>query len=212
MTKLLCMRTLTYLLLASALSIGTSLPTPAFAAGLNDSIDSLPATEQMDLRQGKPVVTGEDGNYTASVLLNATPLEVWSVLTDYNNYSHFLPDVTGSKILESMGNQRIFDEVDQYHVFLFTKTARTRLLISETPQSGFSFQMVEGALQRLQGNWSIQPLSATPGSRATQVLLTERIQAQPAAVTPKGLFYNIFRHHLEARLKAICAEVIQRSS
>lgn len=212
MSKLLPKRSLLYLLLPSALSLSEfSLPALSQVALLQNPLDTLPVLEQVNLRQGKPVVSGQKGSYTARILIDATPSQAWSVLTDYSNYSHFMPNVTASSLLESNGSVHIFEEVDRYHVApLITLTARTRLAITETPQSGFSFQMVEGKLQELHGNWTIQPVYAYPGGSITQVLLTQQIQAQPRSVTPKGIFYNIFRHHVEATMKAVRQEIARR--
>lgn len=212
MFKLLRKRSLLYLLLPSVSLSEFSLPALSQVALLQNPLDTLPVQEQVNLRQGKPVVSGQKGSYTARILIDATPSQAWSVLTDYSNYSHFMPNVTASSLLESNGSQRIFEEVDRYHVApLITLTARTRLAITETPQSGFSFQMVDGKLQELHGNWTIQPVCASyTGGSITQVLLTQQIQAQPRSVTPKRIFYNIFRHHVEATMKAVRQEIARR--
>lgn len=212
MFKLLRKRSLLYLLLPSVSLSEFSLPALSQVALLQNLLDTLPVQEQVNLRQGKPVVSGQKGSYTARILIDATPSQAWSVLTDYSNYSHFMPNVTASSLLESNGSQHIFEEVDRYHVApLITLTARTRLAITETPQSGFSFQMVDGKLQELHGNWTIQPVCGSyTGGSITQVLLTQQIQAQPRSVTPKGIFYNILRHHVEATMKAVRQEIARR--
>jgi ribosome-associated toxin RatA of RatAB toxin-antitoxin module len=207
-------RSLLYFLLPGTLSLaGNNLPARAQVAFANNPLDTLPVQERVTLRQGKPVVSGENGCYTARILIDATPSQTWSVLTDYSNYSRFMPNVTASSVLGSNNNQHLFEEVDRYHVApLITINARTRLAITETPQKGFSFQMVAGKLEKLYGSWTLQPVPAYPYTSKTQVLLTQQIHAHPKSVTPKSLFYNIFRRHVEKTMQAIRTEVARRSS
>jgi len=214
MFKFFSARSLLYVLLAGALSLaGSNLPALAQVALLHSPIDTLPIEERINLRQGKPVVTGENGRYTARILVDATQSQAWSVLTDYSNYSQFMPNVTASSILEARGDRRIFEEVDRYYVApLVTVKARIRLAVTEIPQSGFNFQMIDGKLQELHGSWTIQPVSTYLGGSIHQVLLTQQINAQPKAVTPKGLFYNIFRHRVEATMTAVRQEIKRRGS
>lgn len=214
MFKFLSTRSLLYLLLPGTLSLsGSSLPALAQVALLPSPIDTLPIEERINLQQGKPVVTGENGSYTARILIDATPSQAWSVLTDYSNYSQFMPNVTASSILATRGDRRIFEEVDRYRIApLVTVKARTSLAVTETPPSGFSFQMIDGKLQELHGSWTIQPVSTNLGGSIHQVLLTQQINAQPRAVTPKDLFYHIFRRHVEATMKAVRQEIKRRGS
>lgn len=190
---------------------GTSLPVLAQVTPTKNPLDNLSARERASLRQGKPVVSGENGDYTARILLNATPSQAWAVITDYNNYSHFMPNVTASAVIESNGNNYIFEEVNRFHVApLINVTERTRLAITEIPQSSLQFQMVKGKLKQLQGSWSIQPIANYPGT--TQVLLTHKMQAQPKSKTSKSVFYSLFRRHVEATVEAVGKEVSRRSS
>ena len=213
MFKFFSARSLIYVLLSGVSLSGANLPALAQLALLHSPIDALPVEERINLQQGKPVVTGENGSYTARILIDATPSQAWSVLTDYSNYSQFMPNVTASSILEARGDRRIFEEVDRYRVApLVTVKARTRLAVTEIPQSSFNFQMIDGKLQELHGSWTIQPVSIYPGDPITQILLTQEIHAQPRSITPKGLFYNIFRRHVEETMKAVRQEIKRRSS
>lgn len=93
-------RSFLYLLLPNALSLSApSVPALAQVALFHSLIGTLPVQERATLRQGKPVVTVENGSYTARILLNATLSQAWSVLTDYSNYSRFMSNVTASSIL-----------------------------------------------------------------------------------------------------------------
>ncbi len=200
------------LLLLGALVVAEPGSVSAQTGLFNGPVDVLPVQERTALREGRPIVTGEQGSYTARILINATPARVWAVLTDYPSYTRFLPNVASSRVLQSNGNQRIVEQVDRRRVALITVTSRTRLAITETPQSGLRFELVEGDnIQKMQGGWTLQPVAAYPGGPTNQVLMTYQIQAEPKSGTPRSLFYNLFRAQVEASLTAIRAEVGRRA-
>ncbi|MBD2101935.1 SRPBCC family protein [Leptolyngbya sp. FACHB-261] len=200
------------LLSGSCLLVGMVEPAFAQSSLFNGPVDALPLQERVTLRQGRPIITGENGSYVARVLVNTTPAQAWSVLTDYSRYSSFLPNIASSQVLSSKGNERVVEQVDRRRVALFTITSRIRISIVETPQSSYRFQLVEGDLQNLQGSWTIQPVSAYPGGPATQVLITHQIQAEPKSGTPRNIFYNLFQSQLRANLDAISQEIRRRGS
>jgi len=93
----------------SAIAINISIASiPAQAKLFNGALDRLPATERVALRQGKSLVTGSQGKYTGKVLVTATPAIAWQVLTDYNNFSRFLPNVLSSKLIQNGRDRKVF--------------------------------------------------------------------------------------------------------
>lgn len=177
----------------------------------NQPVIQLSSINQLGLKPGQAVVTGSNGKYTARILIQGTVNQVWSVLTDYNNYASFMPNMTASKVLAAKGNQYLVEQTDRYRILLFTTTSRTRINITETPQKSYSFQLVEGKLKKLQGSWSLQPISDSAGRTTDHVLVTATIEAQPLPSTPKDIFFNLFQNTLRDRLKAINSEVQQRT-
>jgi ribosome-associated toxin RatA of RatAB toxin-antitoxin module len=172
---------------------------------------TLASIDRLALKPGQAVITGNNGKYTAQILIQGTVDQVWSVLTDYNNYASFMPNMTASKVLATKGNQYLVEQVDRYRILLFTTTARTRLNITENPQESYNFQMVEGKLQKLQGRWSLQPVAGSAGSSVNHVLVTATIEAQPLPNTPKDIFFSLFQNTLRDRLQAINTEVKNRA-
>ncbi|MBD2103821.1 SRPBCC family protein [Leptolyngbya sp. FACHB-261] len=191
---------------------GLSLPVSAQSRPSHRAIDTLPAQERVLLQRGRPVITGDNGRYTARVLVRATPAQVWSVITDYGNFWRFLPNIASSRVVERQGNRRVVEQVDRRRIALTTISSRVRLAITETPRRGFSFQLLEGNLKKMQGNWRLEPLRAYPGGPVTQVLITQQIQAEPNQGIPAGLFYRLFRSQLSDHLEAIRTEIATRQS
>ncbi|MBL1177524.1 MAG: cyclase/dehydrase [Pantanalinema sp. GBBB05] len=186
-------------------------PSSRLTQAANQPVLKLSSIDRLGLKPGQAVVTGNNGKYTARILIQGTVAQVWSVLTDYDNYENFMPNMTASKVVSTKGNQYVVEQVDRYRILLFTTTARTRLSITETPQESYSFQMMEGKLQKLQGRWSLQPIVDAKGSTTNHVLVTATIEAQPLPSTPKDIFFNLFQNTLRDRLQAVNTEVRNRS-
>lgn len=179
-------------------------PLPSSAAGL----DRLSNADQIALRNGKVLVNGENGDYVSKVLISAPLSVVWGVLTDYNRLAQFLPGVVSIKVLSSQGNRKVIEQIDNRQIMLLQIRSRLRSLVTEAlGQNRIDFQLVEGDLQQFQGSWQLHTVSAAP-----QVLLTQRILAQPKANVPKSIFYNVFKTSLQQNFNAIRIESERRAS
>ncbi|NJM68757.1 MAG: cyclase/dehydrase [Scytonema sp. RU_4_4] len=186
--------------------------TPSVSAELfNSPVDKLPVAERVKLRNGQALVTGEKGKYTAKVLVTASPDIAWEVLTDYDNFSKFLPNTVSGKVLTVNGNQKVVEQVDTRQVFLMNVQSRIRSAITETAKSRIEFRQVDGDLQSLDGYWKIEPVAPYSGAKANQVLITQVVEAQPKSGTPKGIFYNLFKDSLGEIMTAIKKEVDKRT-
>ena len=64
-------------------------------------------------------VTGKDGQYIAKIVVNSSADMTWKVLTDYNNFFRFLPNVISSKVLKTEGNKKTFEQIYQVQALIF---------------------------------------------------------------------------------------------
>ncbi len=184
---------------------------PAKAELFNSALDRLPATERVALRQGKSLVTGSNGKYIGKVLVRATPATAWQVLTDYNNFYRFLPNVVSSKLVQNDRDRKVFEQVQLVRVFVITKKARVRIAVKETYPKQIAFSLVEGDLKSLQGAWRIEPVSPYPGAPPNQVLIVHQVNADPGAIAARGVFYSVYKNTLENTMVALKKEVEKRS-
>lgn len=190
--------------------LGMASPLSAQAGLFDGPVDRLPVQERVSLRKGKVILTGENGQYEAKVLVTATPKAVWSVLTDYPNYPKFLPGVISSKVLK-FGNQgKTIEQVSERQVFVLTVRSRILYTTTETDQSRIDFQLVEGDLAKMQGYWQLDPVAPYPGAKPNQVLLTHRVSAEPPPGAPNDVFNDVYKSSLEETLTAIQREVGRR--
>lgn len=195
------------LLVAIAIAV-TALPSQAQL--FNSPVDKLPSTERVALQSGKPLVTGEKGQYVARVLITTSPQAVWSVLTDYDNFSRFIPNVTSSKVLQADGNHKVVEQTDVRSVLFFTVRSRIRSKITETVNQRIEFHRIEGDLPLLDGYWQIESVAPYNGAPAKQVLITQVVSVKPSSSFGESTFYNIFKGALGDNLAAISREVGRR--
>lgn len=186
---------------------------PATNAELfNSVVDRLPAQERVKLKNGQAVVTGNNGKYTARVLISTSTDTAWSVLTDYTNTPKFIPNVESSKVVSTNGNQKTIEQVDLRQVFLVTTRSRIVSSITETPKSRIDFRAIDGDIKNLNGYWLVEPIAAYKGAKADKVLITQVVETKPKSGIPSGIFYSIFQESLGKILTAIKKESERRTS
>ncbi len=184
---------------------------PATSQLFDSPVDRLPLKQRVTLRNGQPLVTVKDGQYTARILVTAPKSIAWQVLTDYNNLPKFIPSVVSSKLISTNGNQKVVEQVDQRQVLLVTVKSRIRSAITETGTDRIDFKQIEGDLQQMQGYWTLEPIAPYKGAKPDQVLITQVVTVQPKAGTPRGLFFDLFRTSLGETLGSIQQEILRRS-
>jgi ribosome-associated toxin RatA of RatAB toxin-antitoxin module len=156
------------------------------------------------LNTGMPVLSGEEGEYTIKILVNANSDRAWKVLTDYNSFPKFLPTVTTVKILESNGNQKVYEQVNTVQVLIFSQSSKVVIAATETYPL-ITFQMREGdSIASLRGTWKIDPISPN------QILLTNQVNVEPGAAVPRDFFFNLYSENLTKTLSALKQEIEKR--
>lgn len=195
----------------STISLGAIAPETE-AQLFNSAIDRLPTAERTKLNNGQAVVTGNNGKYTAKVLISTSTDTAWSVLTDYSSTPKFVPNVESSKVISTNGNQKTVEQVDSRKVFLVTTRSRIVSAITEIPKSRIDFRAVDGDIKSLNGYWLVEPIAPYRGAKANKVLLTQVVETKPKAGIPSGIFYNIFKDSLGEILTAIKNESERRAN
>ena len=185
--------------------------TPPQVTSLDASYNKLPTAqqialtsqEQSTLRQGQVLFSGNQGNYTVRVMANGSTDDAWAVLTDYNNFSRFLPGVESSHLLTSNGSQKQFEQVNVVRIFPFTHRERVVIATSESYPDKIAFSLVDGDLEKLQGVWYVT-------GAGNQVMVTHQVSVQPGG-SNRSLFYTIYEDNLRKTMAALRQEIERRS-
>ncbi|HEY9769097.1 MAG TPA: SRPBCC family protein [Coleofasciculaceae cyanobacterium] len=165
----------------------------------------LSTQEQTNLNQGKVILKGEKGAYLGQVLATGNLDTAWQVLTDYNNFPSFMPNIASSKIVVERGDRKIFEQVNVVDLLFFKEKFTVQIEAKETKPYKVDFQQFQGDLKSLSGTWQIKQINSR------QILVTHRVKVEPESNTEKPFFYGIYESYLENTLKAIAQEITQRS-
>jgi hypothetical protein len=84
--------------------------------------------------------------------LKLDPLFLWDVLTDYENLSRFIPNLTSSSLLWRQGNRVGLEQVGTQQFCGLRFSARVKLELTELKDQGrLSFRMLEGDFRCFEG-------------------------------------------------------------
>ncbi|MEL7334333.1 MAG: SRPBCC family protein [Cyanobacteria bacterium J06560_2] len=172
--------------------------------------------EQAALTDGQVTVTakraGDEGQFVARVLVDAPTETAWEVLTDYDNFKDFLPNVKDSALLEEAGNRKVFQQLNVVSVVPGVLDIESRVQIASVesfPQQ-VDFELVGGDLALLEGQWALVPVVSEDEDSADKVLITHQVNIDPGESSPRGLFFSTYRLVLEDSLAAAKTETEAR--
>ncbi|MEO1791098.1 MAG: SRPBCC family protein [Cyanobacteria bacterium J06629_19] len=209
---------------ALALALTSPLAATALAQDAPSTADptqpfaELTEQEQATLTDGQVIVTaertGDSGQFIARVLVDASIEDTWQVLTDYDNFEQFLPNVEDSQLLESAEARRVFEQTNVIPVVPDVVDIRSRTVIEslESYPENVSFSLVEGDVESLDGVWQLIPVATTEGAEPDKVLVAHQVNINPGDSTPRVLFFSTYRMVLENALVAAKQETERRAS
>ena len=141
----------------------------------------------------------------ALVLATGDLNTAWSVLTDYNNFAQFLPNIASSKIVLEDGDRVVFEQINVVDLWLFQQEFEVQIEAFKTKPAQVDFKIVDGDLKKLIGRWQLEEVS--PGS----ILVSHAVEVEPGSDTEKPFFYGVYESSLEETLQAIALEINKRS-
>lgn len=187
--------------------IVTPVAPPVSAQLFNSALDQLPAVDRNTLRNGNVIVSNDEEEFVGRVLVHAPVSTAWQVLTDYDNFDQFLPNVERSALLEETGDRHIFEQISVVRVLALTRRVEVTMAATEAHPEQISFNMVEGDAKSIEGTWRIDPVAPYRGATPTQVLITHKVAIEPeGGALARNLFFDTYRNVLEDTLFAIQEE------
>jgi ribosome-associated toxin RatA of RatAB toxin-antitoxin module len=130
----------------------------------------------------------------------------WEVLTDYDNFERFLPNIASSKIITAKGDRILFEQVNVVDLWLIKQKFTVQIEAIKTKPNKIDFKIVDGDLKKLVGRWQISTTS--PG----KIIVSQAVEVEPENNTEKSFFYGVYESSLAENLKAIAKEITKRSN
>ncbi|MEB3230681.1 MAG: SRPBCC family protein [Leptolyngbyaceae bacterium] len=195
------------------ISSAHSHPNPQTAVkleSLEELISPLSAKEQTALRDRHPVVVPVSRRFISRILVAAPSSIVWQTLTDYGNFSQFLPTVVSSRVVESEGDRHIVEQVDTRTILLAPVRTTVRTENIEIPQKRINFRLVGGDLKKFDGHWQLYPVATREAPDMQQTLLVQSAEVDAGSVFFEGIVHTLIPDSLRANVKAIRDEAERR--
>ena len=122
-----------------------------------------------------------------------------SVLTDYDNLSEFIPNLSSSKLLSRNGSQVNLKQVGSQDFLGFRFSAEVFLKLIEDKSNGIlRFHLVKGDFRRFEGAWNVRRMD----NKKNNLLLYE-LTVQGCIGMPVSLIEQRLRKDLTANLLAV---------
>jgi len=135
---------------------------------------------------------------TGKVYINASPRNVWSAITDYENQKHFIPKLIDSGLISDNGNEQIMFEKGRTGILFFKKTVYIKLSIRGDYLQRLSFRQLDGDFEIYEGDWI---LDRAPDGKST--ILTFNAKIKPDFFAPSMFVSKVQRHDLPMVLAAM---------
>jgi len=129
--------------LAAALAIAIAVGSPHPAAGATVNVDAE--------RQGDIIVI------QASAMLKADAETAWRVLTDYERYVDFIPDLRESRVLARRGSSVTVEESGDATLWLLRMPLDITFEITEIAPRVVQSRAVAGSLRALESRYELTP-------------------------------------------------------
>jgi ribosome-associated toxin RatA of RatAB toxin-antitoxin module len=162
---------------------------------------------QQKSNQTEPYLTGSEGEYTVSIAVKGDRDIAWGLLTDYDHFANYMPNVVESQLLEVKDNQKIFTQVQVFNVLVFPIKAKVKIKVTEHYPDGLEFQVIEGNVKHLHGSWKIQQMTTE------EFLITHQVSVQPQLESEdlRSMFFSIYEDTLRKTVQVIQQETEKRS-
>ena len=138
-----------------------------------------------------------------------SPLPVqllWDVLTDYENLSRFIPNLSSSELIQRQGQTVRLQQVGSQQLLGLRFSAQVQLELTEFRQDGLlQFRMVKGDFRRFEGSWQIR-------QRPDGCSLLYELTVQGCLGMPIGLIEERLRDDLSSNLNAVVHEAHRRNN
>ena len=126
-------------------------------AGISRSFAALPAAAATITVESER--DGEAVNIRAKAVLDADVATAWRVLTDYERYVEFIPDLRVSRVVARRGSTVTVEQSGDA-AWLFSWPLDITFEIDESPPGRLKSRAVAGSLRVLVSNYALTPLDS----------------------------------------------------
>jgi ribosome-associated toxin RatA of RatAB toxin-antitoxin module len=126
----------------------------AFALALVVAVAQLAAAATIAISTERD---GDAIDIRAGAVLNADTATAWRVLTDYNRYTEFIPDMRMSRVVARRGTTVTVEQSGDAALWLFKMPLEITFEINENPPNSMQSRAVAGSLRALTSSYALTP-------------------------------------------------------
>ncbi len=156
---------------------------------------------------GEPVVRAHrDGDaivVSAVAEVRVGRAVAWSVLTDYDHYADFVPDLAYSHVRSRDPRGLVVEQRGHARFLFFSQRIEATLEVAESPQRSVTSRAVAGSFRELEGRYEIEPVEG-----GTRVVYTGRVV--PGDGLPLWLTAIAMKSNVERQFGALMREMARR--
>jgi ribosome-associated toxin RatA of RatAB toxin-antitoxin module len=104
----------------------------------------------------KATSSGEALEVQATAELSASLARAWEVLTDYNRFTEFVPDLHVSRIVSRKGNTAVVDQKGLVRFLFFSYPVEVRLAVTEVPRRRIESLAVTGNFREMRCAYDLE--------------------------------------------------------
>lgn len=162
----------------------------------SDSTNNMSREIEITLSKMPDGVTG----IKSTIFINAIPIQVWKVLTDYNNLKRYIPRMVESDLVEDKGDLKVIGLTGEFRVLLFKKTLKLAINMHETFPTRIDYEKISGDFEVYRGIWTLvkQPSKGT--------LLTYECDIKPSFFAPEFIFQSTLKKDIVEGMRALRTE------
>jgi ribosome-associated toxin RatA of RatAB toxin-antitoxin module len=104
----------------------------------------------------KATSSGEALEVQATAELSASLARAWEVLTDYDRFTEFVPDLHVSRIVSRKGNTAVVDQKGLVRFLFFSYPVEVRLAVTEVPRRRIESLAVAGNFREMRCAYDLE--------------------------------------------------------
>ena len=149
-----------------------------------------------------------DGDFvsvSASADLNAEATTAWTVLTDYDHYADFVPDMKMSRIVARKPNGMIVEYTGEFRFLFFRRPMNLLLDVVLDPPRRILAHSLSGDLLDLDGTYEISELPQA-------LHISYKARFLPGFSLPPFIGLAVVRYAMALQFTALMREIVRRSA
>ncbi|MDB9318011.1 SRPBCC family protein [Nodularia spumigena] len=161
-------------------------------------------SQQYDVNLKIDKLEGQRRHILAKIEIPYSLEQVWQIITDYESFSEFIPNMTQSRRIEHPTGGIRLEQIRTKSLAGIKVSARSVVDIRETYLCEVHYQLIEGDLREFSGFWRLETKSSSHSQGGVELIYDFLVLPKPIIPAP------VFNHFLSNDIPAVLLAVHQR--